>query len=128
VLPTPVERAPRSNGQEDPSSALVVGQRIAERSLGMAGTHCVFEGGFPTPETVQRAHDDADLNRAVQAYRFFFPTVSGLAIFKGTEAVGVTANQVFGVLTPSRSRWADTQLRHPLRADLPGSPRRADGD
>jgi hypothetical protein len=57
-----------------------------------------FEGGFPTPETVQRAYDDADLNRAVQAYRFFFPTVSGLAIFKGNEAVGVTANQVFGVL------------------------------
>lgn len=58
----------------------------------------VFEGGFPTPETVQRAYDDADLNRAVQAYRFFFPTVSGLAMFKGNEAVGVTPNQVFGVL------------------------------
>jgi hypothetical protein len=42
----------------------------------------VFEGGFPAAETIERAYDDADLNRAVQAYRFFFPTVSGLAIFK----------------------------------------------
>jgi hypothetical protein len=30
----------------------------------------VFEGGFPTPQTVQRACDDADLMRAITAYRF----------------------------------------------------------
>jgi hypothetical protein len=28
----------------------------------------VLEGGFPTRETVQRAHYDADLNRAIHAY------------------------------------------------------------
>ena len=66
----------------------------------------VFEGGFPTPETVQRAYDDADLNRAVQAYRFFFPTVSGLAIFKGNQAVGVIPNRVFARSPPSPSRSA----------------------
>jgi hypothetical protein len=27
----------------------------------------MFEGGFPAPEAIQRAYDDADLNRAVQA-------------------------------------------------------------
>jgi hypothetical protein len=53
----------------------------------------MFEGGFPTSETVRQAYDDADLNRAVQAYRFFFPTVSGLAIFKGNQAAGVVPNQ-----------------------------------
>jgi hypothetical protein len=26
-----------------------------------------FKGGYPTPETVRRAYDEADLNRAVQA-------------------------------------------------------------
>jgi len=31
-----------------------------------------FSGGYASPETVQRAYDDAGLNRAVQAYRFFF--------------------------------------------------------
>ena len=58
----------------------------------------VFEGGYPTPETVQRAYDDADLNRAVSAYRFFFPSVSGLAIFKGNEEIGLVENKVFGTL------------------------------
>jgi len=57
-----------------------------------------FVGGYPTPETVQQAYDDADLNRAIQAYRFFYPTVSALAIYKGNEAIGLVPNQVFGVL------------------------------
>ena len=35
-----------------------------------------FVGGYPTPATVKRAYDEADLNRAVSAYRFFYPTVS----------------------------------------------------
>jgi len=63
-----------------------------------------FVGGYPTRETVQRAYDDADLNRAIQAYRFFYPTVSGLAIYQGNEAIGLVPNRVFGVL--------DTQPRH----------------
>jgi hypothetical protein len=65
----------------------------------------VFEGGFPTPETIQRAYDDADLNRAVQAYRFFFPTVSGLAIFKGNVAAGWSPTGSSRCSLPSRSRW-----------------------
>jgi hypothetical protein len=64
----------------------------------------VFEGGFPTPETVQRAYDDADLNPAVQAYRFFFPTVSGLATFKATRPSGSPLTRRSGCWTPNRSR------------------------
>jgi hypothetical protein len=83
----------------------------------MADTQYVFEGGFPTPQTVQRAYDDADRNRAVQAYRFFFATVSGLAIFKGNEAVGVTTNQVFGVLDTEPQ-----QVGFTLNSDTPYGP------
>ncbi|HLK92824.1 MAG TPA: DUF1254 domain-containing protein [Polyangia bacterium] len=64
----------------------------------------VFESDFPTAETIAKAYDDADLYRAVQAYRFFYPTVSGLAIFKGNVAVGLEANRTFGYL--------DTKPRH----------------
>jgi hypothetical protein len=32
-----------------------------------------FEGGYPTKDTIQHAYDEADLNRAIQAYRFFYP-------------------------------------------------------
>lgn len=58
----------------------------------------MFEGGFPTPETIQRAYDEADLNRAVQTFRFFYPSVSMMAIWKGNLAGGVAPNQVFAVL------------------------------
>ena len=83
----------------------------------MADTQYVFEGGFPTPETVQRAYDDADLNRAVQAYRFFYPTVSGLAIFKGTMAVGLRANRVFGAMETEPE-----QVGFTLNSDTPYGP------
>ena len=54
-----------------------------------------FVNGYPTPETVQKAYDDADLARAIQAYRFFYPTVSGAAIIKGNKDVGAVSNKVF---------------------------------
>lgn len=76
-----------------------------------------FEGGFPTAETVRRARDDADLSRAVEAYRFFFPAVSGLAIWQGTIAAGVVPNEVFGLL--------DTRPEHvglTLNSDTPYGP------
>jgi hypothetical protein len=52
--------------------------------------------GFPAPDEVQRRYDEADLNRAVQAYRFFYATVSGAAILKGNAEVGVVDNKVCG--------------------------------
>jgi len=57
-----------------------------------------FERGIPTEETAKRVYDDADLNRAIQAYRFFYPTVSGAAIVKGSIDAGLVPNKVFGIL------------------------------
>jgi hypothetical protein len=76
-----------------------------------------FEGGFPTPATVRRPYDAADLNRAVQACRFFFPTVSGLAIFKGNAAVGVVPNRVF-----ARFATEPEQMGFTLNSDTPYGP------
>ena len=57
-----------------------------------------FAGGFPTPAAVRRIYDDIDLNRAVQSYRLFFPSVSGMSIFRGNDEVGVRANSAWRVL------------------------------
>src|SRR6201995_4122997 len=57
-----------------------------------------FEGGFPTPETIQRAYDDADLVRAITAYRFFYPSVSALCVYHGNIESGMVANRVFCVV------------------------------
>ncbi|MEC5385686.1 DUF1254 domain-containing protein [Uliginosibacterium sp. H3] len=52
-----------------------------------------FKAGFPTPQAAQRAHDEQDYQRAVQAYRFFYPTVSLEATFDGMRAAGAVDNK-----------------------------------
>ncbi len=73
-----------------------------------------FKGGYPTAATVQKAADETDLNRAIHAYRFFYPTVSSAAIFREMKRLGVQPNKVFG--------YMDTQPRHigfTLNSDTP---------
>jgi hypothetical protein len=73
--------------------------------------------GFPALDEVSRVYDEADFNRAVQSYRFFYSTVAGAAIFKGNIEAGLVENKVFGVL--------DTEPRHvgfTLNSDTPYSP------
>jgi len=67
-----------------------------------------FVGGYPTPETVKRAHDEADYNRAVQAYRFFYPSVSIMATWKGNLRAGMVANKVFGLLEGTPKQFVFT--------------------
>jgi hypothetical protein len=57
----------------------------------------VFERGYPTPGTVQHARDDADFQRAVTAYRFWYPAVSVEGIFNGNRAVGIEDNKAIGI-------------------------------
>lgn len=76
-----------------------------------------FKGGYPTPETVRKAYDSLDLNRAIQTYRIFYPTVSGYAMLKGNEKIGIFPNKVSGTL--------DTQPKHigyTLNSDTPYAP------
>jgi hypothetical protein len=73
-----------------------------------------FKGGYPAGDTARKAHDALDLNRAVSAYRFFYPTVSGAAIFEGMKKINVIPNKTFG--------WMDTQPKHvgyTLNSDTP---------
>jgi hypothetical protein len=76
-----------------------------------------FERGYPAGDTAQKAYDDNDLNRAVEAYKFFYPTVSGHAIFVGNAKIGIVPNKVFGTL--------DSQPKHvgfTLNSDTPYAP------
>jgi hypothetical protein len=67
-----------------------------------------FVGGYPTAQTVQRAYDDADLNRAVQAYRFFYPSVSIMATWKGNLRAGMVPNKVFALLEGTPKQFVFT--------------------
>ncbi|HEY1782815.1 MAG TPA: DUF1254 domain-containing protein [Roseiarcus sp.] len=82
-----------------------------------SNTPYTFERGFPTADAAQKAYDDCDLSRAIEAYRFFYPTVSGSAIFKGNAKLGIIPNTVFGTL--------DTKPKHvgfTLNSDTPYAP------
>lgn len=45
--------------------------------------------GFPAADEVQKAYDEADLNRAVQAYKFFYPTVAFSTGYANLRALGI---------------------------------------
>jgi hypothetical protein len=59
----------------------------------VAAPDYTFTGGFPLSDTSQRARDDADFQRAVIAYRFWYPTVSAEGIFNGIREVGIRDNE-----------------------------------
>jgi hypothetical protein len=60
-----------------------------------------FERSFPSGDTVLKAYDDADLNAAIIAYKFFYPTVSIAATWKGNVAAGLVTNKQFMILEGS---------------------------
>jgi V8-like Glu-specific endopeptidase len=76
-----------------------------------------FVEGYPTAETVHRAYVDTDVHRAVQAYKFFYPTVSGAAIVKGNEQIGLVPNKVSAswIAGPSSLSSPPTRTRRTAR-------------
>lgn len=59
-------------------------------------THTEIErrtpAGFKAADEIERARDEADLSRAVQAYCFFYPTVSAEGIMNGQREAGIADN------------------------------------
>jgi len=83
----------------------------------VAASAYTFALGHPSEETARRAYDESDLHRAIEAYRFFYPTVSGAAIVRGNHQIGVVANKVFGILD-----CAPEQLVFTANSDTPYGP------
>lgn len=76
-----------------------------------------FDGGYPSETTIAAAYDAADHARAVVAYKHFFPAVSGMAIWSGTQAAGVVPNRVFGTMDTRPA-----QVGFTLNSDTPYGP------
>jgi len=73
-----------------------------------------FERGFPSDDTAQKARDDSDFSRAVQAYRFWYPTVSTEGMMNGNRSVGIQDNQEFAIAAAGPD-----QIGFTLNADTP---------
>jgi hypothetical protein len=74
-----------------------------------------FSKGYPTSAAAARAQDDTDYQRAITAYRFWYPTVSMEGIFNGGRAAGINDNEKIH----DHGGWAATgrvhgQLRYAL--------------
>ena len=52
-----------------------------------------FTGGYPSATAAKAAQADAEFQRAVIAYRFWYPTVSCEGIFNGWRAAGIKDNE-----------------------------------
>jgi hypothetical protein len=64
-----------------------------------AGQESALRRGFPTPDTSQKARDAEDFQRAVTAYRFWYPTVSCEGIFNGGLELGQKVNEDMMILS-----------------------------
>lgn len=60
-----------------------------------------LHNGYPTRATINQVYDDIDLNRAVQAYRFFYPNVAMMNLWQANIADGMRPNKVFALLQGS---------------------------
>lgn len=81
-----------------PSQASIAADAPASAALAAAGDSYEFVGGYPTAATVQKAYDDADLARAIEAYKFFYPTVSIKGTWDGNLAAGTVPNKALLIL------------------------------
>ena len=63
-----------------------------------------FPRGFPTSETIERLYDEADLNRAIQTYKFFYPNISMAGFADGFEKFGPVNNKTFFILSAAPSQ------------------------
>lgn len=56
-----------------------------------------FERGYPTPQTTHDARSAADFQRAIVAYRFWYPAVSAEGIFNGNRELGIKDGEARGI-------------------------------
>ena len=96
-----------------------------------------FTRGFPAnEETIKRAQDATDLRRAIEAYKFFYPTVATEAVIQQFKPHGAIPNKVgiimpqdpeqqFSVAnqdTPYIIATLDLKLSGPMVIDIPAGP------
>jgi hypothetical protein len=95
-----------------------------------------FECGFPSAGTAEKAYDDADLRRAIEAYKFFYGTVATEAVMQQGHAAGVKVNEVGIVMatgprqqfgganadTPYAITTVDLKAAGPMVVELPPGP------
>ncbi len=79
-------------------AALVCALTVTTACEQSADSTLQFERGYPTAVTAEAAHDAADLRRAIEAYKFFFPTLSSEAVMQQMLFNDAVINEVGHVM------------------------------
>jgi len=117
-------------------SSLLAAATIAGASGAVQAQDYPFANGYPTVDTTSKVNDERDFQRAVQAYRFFYPTVSMEATFQGTRDAGAPDNVAALVIacgprhlmftgnsdTPYFGGTVDLKQTGPMVVELPPGP------
>ncbi len=117
--------------------ALLTGCNSAsESSKAQNSSEYTFERGFPTAATAEKAHAASDLRRAIEAYKFFYPTLGTEAVFEQMLTNGAKLNEIGHVMattpmqqfgganadTPYAMAPIDLKTSGPLVVELPPGP------
>ncbi len=95
-----------------------------------------FERGYPVAGTAQEAYDASDLRRAIEAYKFFFPTMGTEAVMQQMLSNNAKVNEIGHVMatwpriqfgaansdTPYALATIDLELSGPMVIELPPGP------
>jgi len=73
---------------------------LASSQAGAQTASSDFPGG-PTLGTAQLLYDEADLNRAIQTYKFFYPNISTAGLASPFQSFGPIDNNAFYILSGS---------------------------
>ncbi|MFB7873850.1 DUF1214 domain-containing protein [Nocardia sp. NPDC056064] len=67
-----------------------------------------YWNGYPARGDIARAYDELDYNRALAMYRFFYPTVSFEATWRGNLDAGAVPNRVMALLVGTPDQYVFT--------------------
>ncbi len=95
-----------------------------------------FELGSPTAGTAETAYDASDLRRAIEAYKFFYPTMGSEAVMQQMLSNNAKVNEIGHVMatwpriqfgaansdTPYALATIDLKLSGPMVIELPAGP------
>lgn len=73
-----------------------------------------FSHGYPTAQASQKARNDEVMQRAVIAYRFWYPTVSMEGIYNGNRVAGIADDKQWGI-----AATGPRQVGFTLNSDTP---------
>jgi len=117
-------------------AALVCALAVTNTQAQTTDSPSQFERGYPTAVTAEKAHDASDLRRAIEAYKFFFPTLGSEAVMQQMLSNGAEINEVGHVMattplqqfgganadTPYAMLPVDLELSGPMVVDMPPGP------